>query len=1765
MAKRLVIDGETRSTVDLKKVGAPRYAEHPSTDMWCVAYAIDDQPVQLWLPGEPLPADLLAAIADSECTIIAHNATFERGIWHHVLAPRHGWPELPPLERWSCTQARALALALPPKLGQLAEALSLTHQKADDGIMHLMAKQRRPRGDENPADGPFWFDDPEHLAQLCDYCKADVECEREADRWLSELIPSERQLWCLDQTINDRGPYTDGALIDKAIAIATAADRAVQAELQQITDGTVESTNCRDKLLAWLAAHGCEVADCEKETLRRALTREGLTPEVRRVIELRQEAAHASAGKFQALHNWRGIDGRVRGSLRFHGAATGRWSGSGPQFQNLRKEVEGTAAKLEAVMSGDIEVVRALGPPIEMVGDVARCAVGAPPGSRLLVGDFSGIESRMLAWIAGEQSKLAQWEKFDRTQDPADHPYVSIAASMGFTGEDAYDRGKRADLSFGFMGSRGAYQNYAPKGDTTTATDEQILAYRDAWRARHPRTKQFWYGIDRAAITAIQRAGQEIDCGRFTLCCENLHGAPFLFITLPGGRRLSYPFVKLITNDRGYPAVTFMDNAQIVGGWAEVRKGRGAWPGLWAENLTQAVARDLLAAAMVRLEAAGYPVVLHVHDEIVCELPTGEGSLEEFKYLIERLPGWAAGMPVAAKVRNGPRFAEVAVAVEHVPGSLAAVAQASRKPAKRKALVIPASLQDAPAAAVGPSRPTLALADVRLDSDNPRARAIAWAIERENIRQRKEAGAPPPWTADPILAAGRFCNTYREHDAVTRWVTANIVEPHRENPDLWFALLAARCCSNEPAALAKLVQYLLPFDAAGFRTGLAALLARGTKVYRTDAYKPIMPPRELKGITMPEFHTEYVLMPAWREREHYRPQPGNTLAAHCERLQGVYRVGDFLAAQIIADLKHAEPLRSASDWWTFTAPGPGSRRGLNRVLGRPIATQWNEAHWHHELMRLKAEADPIFAAAGMAPVDAQNYQNICCEFDKWERARDSGKVTRKYKHAAEPLPGDTTAKTPSEVANTSIAEPTTGESEPAPADDASRVAQPAESGAAEPGPAVVSDGAEPGAGISFMITAAQKAALRGLGHTDEAIREMTPAAAHELLRQAEVALAHIVAENPTAATTAAPVSDGVETVPDYILADAAGTAQGTGSSSNGTGGASDEARAEGSAGDRGSKHATEQDTHSQDHSGKPFDDTWLLRKGYVFARAFPYTLPDGTLLYEQRRYELNPDIPAIKGRPRKRFLIRRQVNGAWVFGTGPRRIPYNWPALMRTGPGVNVFVPEGEGKVDALTTTGLLATTVVSHDWKPECVAALTGCDLFVLADHDDPALPERDKDGKILAEAARKALAPVAASVRVVPYQHLWEHLPAETRGDAPTPHEDIKNWLEERKGDAAKLLDICRKIPVEGEAWRRAPIASWAGKQVPDQKYTVQDRIPARQVFLFSGEGGDGKSNMIGHLCAAHVIAREWLGCVPQQGPAIYAECEDDENVLWRRLAAVAAYYNVPIETFARDLHLFSLIEHDTILAATSKRGIVEPTAAYQRLYEMAGDIKPVQIGLASVANTFAGNENVRTEVQQFIKLLARIPAVTGGSLALVSHPSLTGLQSTAASHQGLSGNTQWHNAVRARAATKRIKPKDEDGNGDIDTGLRTITFHKNQYGPPVVSLTVRWQNGLYVPITSTIKSGPERAAAAEAMTLALLRRFTEQNRTVSINPNPANYAPTQFAQTVEAEAAGLTAKDFKQAIERLLQRGEIEHQEFKKGSETRYRLMLKEEKQP
>jgi DNA polymerase bacteriophage-type len=645
-------DYETRSTLDLRDVGAWRYSYDSTTDVWCGAYAIDDEPVKLWVPGDPVPPEFIEAASDPAWTVSAFNDAFERVIEQHIMAPRYGWPPIP-IERHRCSQAAALALALPAALEDVARVLELKHQKDKAGatLMRRMSKPRKPRKDEDP-NGIYWHDwDP----RLGEYCKQDTETERELVGRVPPLISAEQALWQLDAQINDRGLHLDRELINAAIRVAQQAQHEIAVEFAGITGGIVTSANQTARLIAWLATHGCPVTDVQKGTLKNALRRKDVSPEARRVIELRLDAAHASANKLETMHAWTNGDARVRGALKFHGASTGRWASYGIQLQNLKRPaIEDLESAIAAVATGDLEQVRRVSAqPMSVIGDITRALIIAAPGHRLIAGDFSGIESRVTAWISGQQSKLDQWSKFDTTQDPADDPYFVLGQKLGQPPERARAIGKTADLAFGYMGSVGAWKRLAPDD---TSSEEQIIKYRNAWRRAHPQTVRLWRVLDRAATMAMREPGKTIPVppGRVSFIREG----DFLFMVLPSGRRLAYPFPRVITNERGDPVVIYKDIEK--GQWADCRHGQGAYGGTWIENAVQAIARDLFAAAMPRLEAVGYAIVLHVHDEIVCEVPNGFGSEDAFKAIMLALPSWAEGLPVNAKTRNGPRFCKTA-------------------------------------------------------------------------------------------------------------------------------------------------------------------------------------------------------------------------------------------------------------------------------------------------------------------------------------------------------------------------------------------------------------------------------------------------------------------------------------------------------------------------------------------------------------------------------------------------------------------------------------------------------------------------------------------------------------------------------------------------------------------------------------------------------------------------------------------------------------------------------------------------------------------------------------------------------------------------------------------------------------------------------------------------------------------------------------------------------------------------------------------------
>ena len=642
-------DIESRSTVPLDVAGAWRYAADPTTEILCVAYAIDDGDPQIWVPGDPPPQELLAADE-----IVAHNFAFERAMATRILTTPHGWPTIP-LAKQRCSMTLALACALPPALDKAAKALGLPYEKDAEGyrLMRRMSRPRRPHKNEDPSK-TYWVDGPEQREQLHRYCMRDVETERALYRRLPPLLPSEQELWQLDAVINQRGFFVDTALTIAGRDIARAEQAALNVEVAQITDGEILSLNQVEKIKDFIRRHGHAIESLTRRSAAQVL-RHNPSDTVRQLLELRHAGARASTRKFDALLASVDTDSRLRGTLKFHASSTGRWAGNRFQPQNLKKpETKDLDAAIDAILTGDMAKVRELGAPLTVAGDVSRAIISAAPGHALIGGDFSAIESRILAWLAGEKWKLRNYEDYDRTGNPEFEPYcimASRALKRQVTPEDEVGRnfGKTYDLAFGFGGGLGAWRRF---DDSDTYTDAEVEHFKQEFRRTHLETVRFWRRLEHAAHKAVITR-QRVDFNRFSFTMED----GTLLLTLPSGRRLHYPEARLVPGKfEDTRQLRFKDNSR--GAWSDV----DAWYGVLVENVVQATARDILAEAMRRIEATGYPVVLSVHDEIVAEVPEGFGSVEEFHRLMVQLPAWAQGLPLAAKAWTRPRYAKATTA-----------------------------------------------------------------------------------------------------------------------------------------------------------------------------------------------------------------------------------------------------------------------------------------------------------------------------------------------------------------------------------------------------------------------------------------------------------------------------------------------------------------------------------------------------------------------------------------------------------------------------------------------------------------------------------------------------------------------------------------------------------------------------------------------------------------------------------------------------------------------------------------------------------------------------------------------------------------------------------------------------------------------------------------------------------------------------------------------------------------------------------------------
>jgi DNA polymerase len=646
----LFIDFETRSTLDLKKVGAWRYACHPTTNVLCCCFTIDSGAIETWKPGDPVPQAIIDAAADPTSIFVAHNAGFERVIMLNIMRRRYDWPNIR-ADQYRCTQAMAQTMALPAALEAAAEALKLNCKKDVAGarLMLTMSRPRKPRPGED-ATVPHWHDEPDRLRRLIEYCEQDVAAERALYQALPPLSPEEQDLWLFNARMNELGVPIDVPLLHATIAAEKKAKARIKKELTELTGLGIDQV---DKVRAWLAANGCDVGNLQGDTLEKVLKVPDLPRATRRAIELRLEGAHTS--KLTALQNRCDPDGRVRGEFMFHGARTGRFSSRGVQFQNLKKPTtEDLAGAIAAVMAGHDQ-------PMSVLGDLARAIVAAPPGHKFIIVDLSGVESRIGAWLSSQEDKIEAWRTFDGTGALVDDPYYRIGKASGLSEELRRPIGKIQDLAFQYMGGVGAWRRFSLDDGRS---DEDINKLKYAWRDAHPKIIELGRTLDRSAINAVKHPGALFSCGRHL--SFRVEG-DFLKLRLPSGRERAYPFPRIEHNDRGDEIVVFKEakNKKFI----NYRGGEGGYSGTWLNNAVQGVARDIFTTGMLALDRAGYRIVAQIHDEVIVEAPDGFGDLEEVRRLMTETPAWAAGLPIAAKGRNGPRFAKIAEPAPSLPSA----------------------------------------------------------------------------------------------------------------------------------------------------------------------------------------------------------------------------------------------------------------------------------------------------------------------------------------------------------------------------------------------------------------------------------------------------------------------------------------------------------------------------------------------------------------------------------------------------------------------------------------------------------------------------------------------------------------------------------------------------------------------------------------------------------------------------------------------------------------------------------------------------------------------------------------------------------------------------------------------------------------------------------------------------------------------------------------------------------------------------------------
>jgi len=677
---RISIDFETRSTVDLLATGVYPYAKHKHTDIWCFAWAIDDGDVQIWRNGDPFPNELRTHI-ENGVELRAWNAAFERIVWQYI-GPRHGFPEVK-MDQWWCTAAEAAAMALPRSLDQAAKVLGVKHKKDKEGYS-LMLRMSKPRAFTDDGQ-PIWWDVPDRLQRLYEYCMGDVRAERSVFKVLNRLTPGERRAYLLTEKINDRGVPIDRALVKAAKKLVDEGMERAEVVLTELTDGEVTKFTQNARLTSFVNKLGVETAGVGKPVALELLAGE-LPDKVRKLLSLRLEVARSSTGKLKSMLDVADVDDdRARGLQMYHGAGTGRWTAKLIQPHNFPKgDVPDVERYIPDVMAGEYDFIDLFDNPVAIVSSLLRAMIATREGRAFTAADYSAIEARILNWVAGEIEVVKLFRDYDAATDPAvkwaSDPYVRNAMrKYGLAAADVKKFphrhvGKFMELGMGYqMGPKTAVrQGKDTYGIDLTEPEAKELV--DSYRASHPNVVQFWKDGNNAAKQAVKNPGEVVRFGPMKNLAFVVRGS-YLYLLLPSKRALTYaaPKIENVSPPWGYEDV--LDEKGEVIGQREVEDAKIAavtvwgvdnktrqwvkyalYGGLITENIVQALARDMMLFGMESLEAAGYEVVMDVHDEIINESPNDFGSIEEVERIMRQIPEWLAGCPINAEGWRGERY-----------------------------------------------------------------------------------------------------------------------------------------------------------------------------------------------------------------------------------------------------------------------------------------------------------------------------------------------------------------------------------------------------------------------------------------------------------------------------------------------------------------------------------------------------------------------------------------------------------------------------------------------------------------------------------------------------------------------------------------------------------------------------------------------------------------------------------------------------------------------------------------------------------------------------------------------------------------------------------------------------------------------------------------------------------------------------------------------------------------------------------------------------